>query len=94
MLNDLEMKTTYFFLNFQNESRRSEMLAAACAVGVAGTFAAPIGGILSLSLSLCLYLCLSVSLSLSVYLALSLPVSQNESWRSDMLAAACAVGVA
>ena len=28
----------------QNESRRSEMLAAACAVGVAGTFAAPIGG--------------------------------------------------
>ena len=29
---------------FQNESRRTEMLAAACAVGVAGTFAAPIGG--------------------------------------------------
>lgn len=28
----------------QNESRRSEMLAAACAVGVAGTFASPIGG--------------------------------------------------
>ena len=33
---------------FQNESRRSEMLAAACAVGVAGTFAAPIGGNYSL----------------------------------------------
>ncbi|XP_067658627.1 chloride channel protein 2-like [Haliotis asinina] len=31
---------------FENESRRSEMLAAACAVGVAGTFAAPIGGVL------------------------------------------------
>ena len=31
----------------QNESRRSEMLAAACAVGVAGTFAAPIGGKIS-----------------------------------------------
>ena len=29
---------------FQNESRRTELLAAACAVGVAGTFAAPIGG--------------------------------------------------
>lgn len=29
---------------FQNESRRSEMLAAACAVGVACTFAAPVGG--------------------------------------------------
>lgn len=28
----------------QNESRRTEMLAAACAVGVAGTFGAPIGG--------------------------------------------------
>jgi hypothetical protein len=28
----------------QNESRRTEMLAAACAVGVAATFAAPIGG--------------------------------------------------
>ncbi|CAC5376910.1 CLCN2 [Mytilus coruscus] len=31
---------------YQNESRRTEMLAAACAVGVAGTFAAPIGGVL------------------------------------------------
>ncbi|KAL3862118.1 hypothetical protein ACJMK2_008110 [Sinanodonta woodiana] len=31
---------------YENESRRSEMLAAACAVGVAGTFAAPIGGVL------------------------------------------------
>jgi chloride channel 2 len=31
-----------FFL--QNESRNSEMLSAACALGVACTFAAPIGG--------------------------------------------------
>ncbi|BFZ23826.1 hypothetical protein BsWGS_26865 [Bradybaena similaris] len=31
---------------YENESRRTEMLAAACAVGVAGTFAAPIGGVL------------------------------------------------
>ncbi|GAB1605980.1 channel 2 isoform X11 [Argonauta hians] len=31
---------------YENESRRSEMLAAACAVGVACTFAAPIGGVL------------------------------------------------
>ncbi|CAG2186165.1 CLCN2 [Mytilus edulis] len=30
---------------YQNESRRTEMLAAACAVGVAGTFAAPIGAV-------------------------------------------------
>ena len=32
--------------NIQNESRNTEMLAAACAVGVACTFAAPIGGVL------------------------------------------------
>ena len=31
-------------ISIQNESRNSEMLAAACAVGVACTFAAPIGG--------------------------------------------------
>ncbi|PIK54875.1 putative chloride channel protein 2 [Apostichopus japonicus] len=31
---------------FQNESRNSEMLAAACAVGVSCNFAAPIGGVL------------------------------------------------
>ncbi|ELU02185.1 hypothetical protein CAPTEDRAFT_218810 [Capitella teleta] len=31
---------------YDNESRSSEMLAAACAVGVACTFAAPIGGVL------------------------------------------------
>ncbi|XP_055864157.1 chloride channel protein 2-like isoform X2 [Biomphalaria glabrata] len=31
---------------YENESRRTEMLAAACAVGVAGTFATPIGGVL------------------------------------------------
>ena len=29
---------------YENETRYSEMLAAACAVGVACTFAAPIGG--------------------------------------------------
>ena len=29
---------------YENESRNSEMLAAACAVGVACSFAAPIGG--------------------------------------------------
>ncbi|XP_052120753.1 chloride channel protein 2 isoform X1 [Frankliniella occidentalis] len=31
---------------YQNESRNTEMLAAACAVGVASCFAAPIGGVL------------------------------------------------
>ncbi|XP_064456611.1 chloride channel protein 2-like [Ornithodoros turicata] len=31
---------------YENESRTSEMLAAACAVGVACTFAAPLGGVL------------------------------------------------
>ncbi|KAK2168076.1 hypothetical protein NP493_1244g00035 [Ridgeia piscesae] len=31
---------------YENESRTNEMLAAACAVGVACTFAAPIGGVL------------------------------------------------
>ncbi|XP_052820809.1 chloride channel protein 2-like isoform X3 [Mya arenaria] len=39
-------KLTSFKAVYENESRRSEMLAAACAVGVAGTFAAPIGGVL------------------------------------------------
>ena len=29
---------------YENESRNSEMLAAACAVGVSCNFAAPIGG--------------------------------------------------
>lgn len=29
---------------YENESRNSEMLAAACAVGVASCFASPIGG--------------------------------------------------
>lgn len=33
---------------YENESRNCEMLAAACAVGVASCFAAPIGGELSL----------------------------------------------
>lgn len=31
---------------FENESRSGEMLAAGCAVGVACTFSAPIGGVL------------------------------------------------
>ena len=31
---------------YENESRNSEMLAAACAVGIACCFAAPIGGVL------------------------------------------------
>lgn len=31
-------------VNQQNESKNAEVLAAACAVGVACTFAAPIGG--------------------------------------------------
>ena len=31
---------------YENESRNSEMLAAACAVGVSCCFAAPIGGVL------------------------------------------------
>ncbi|KAK3105413.1 hypothetical protein FSP39_024702 [Pinctada imbricata] len=39
-------KLTSFKGIYENESRRTEMLAAACAVGVAGTFAAPIGGVL------------------------------------------------
>lgn len=30
---------------FENESRNTEMLAAACAVGVGACFAAPVGGI-------------------------------------------------
>ena len=29
---------------YRNESRKTEMLAAACAVGVACSFAAPVGG--------------------------------------------------
>ena len=33
---------------YENESRNSEMLAAACAVGIACCFAAPIGGKLDL----------------------------------------------
>ncbi|XP_052225783.1 chloride channel protein 2-like isoform X2 [Dreissena polymorpha] len=39
-------KLTSFKAVYENESRRTEMLAAACAVGVACTFAAPIGGVL------------------------------------------------
>ena len=33
---------------YENESRRSEMLAAGCAVGVACTFSAPVGGLILL----------------------------------------------
>ncbi|XP_018497155.1 chloride channel protein 2 [Galendromus occidentalis] len=40
-------KVIYSFKGiYENESRTSEMLAAACAVGVACTFAAPLGGVL------------------------------------------------
>ncbi|KAH3783886.1 hypothetical protein DPMN_161836 [Dreissena polymorpha] len=39
-------KLTSFKAVYENESRRTEMLAAACAVGVACTFVAPIGGVL------------------------------------------------
>lgn len=39
---------SYFVKSFHgiyaNESRSSEMLAAACAVGVSSTFSAPVGG--------------------------------------------------
>lgn len=44
---------TYFttvLCYLQNQSRKTEILAAACAVGVACTFAAPIGGRLRYSL--------------------------------------------
>ena len=39
-------KLTSFQGIYENESRNCEMLAAACAVGVASCFAAPIGGVL------------------------------------------------
>ncbi|XP_064642189.1 chloride channel protein 2-like isoform X5 [Lineus longissimus] len=42
----LSKMITSFHGIFENESRNHEMLAAACAVGVACTFAAPIGGVL------------------------------------------------
>ena len=32
-------------INLQNESRNTEMLAAACAVGVSSCFGSPIGGV-------------------------------------------------
>jgi chloride channel 2 len=35
---------TTFHGIYENESRKSEMLAAACAVGVACTFGAPVAG--------------------------------------------------
>lgn len=40
----LSKAVTSFKGIYENESRNSEMLAAACAVGVACSFAAPIGG--------------------------------------------------
>ncbi|XP_066974037.1 chloride channel protein 2-like isoform X16 [Macrobrachium rosenbergii] len=42
----LSKAVTSFKGIYENESRNSEMLAAACAVGVACSFAAPIGGVL------------------------------------------------
>lgn len=41
---------------YENESRNTEMLAAACAVGVASCFGAPIGGSITLR-SLTKYVC-------------------------------------
>lgn len=40
----LSKMVTSFQGIYENESRHCEMLAAACAVGVASCFAAPIGG--------------------------------------------------
>ena len=40
----LSKMVTSFQGIYENESRNNEMLAAACAVGVAACFAAPIGG--------------------------------------------------
>lgn len=45
----LSKAVTSFKGIYENESRNSEMLAAACAVGVACSFAAPIGGETGLS---------------------------------------------
>lgn len=42
----LSKMVTSFQGIYENESRHSEMLAAACAVGVGSCFAAPIGGVL------------------------------------------------
>lgn len=41
----LSKMVTSFQGIYENESRNSEMLAAACAVGVGSCFAAPVGGI-------------------------------------------------
>lgn len=41
----LSKMVTSFQSIYENESRNSEMLAAACAVGVGSCFAAPVGGI-------------------------------------------------
>lgn len=40
----LSKMVTSFQAIYENESRHCEMLAAACAVGVASCFAAPVGG--------------------------------------------------
>lgn len=42
----LSKMVTSFQGIYENESRNSEMLAAACAVGVGACFAAPVGGVL------------------------------------------------
>lgn len=42
----LSKMVTSFQGIYENESRNSEMLAAACAVGVGSCFAAPVGGVL------------------------------------------------
>ncbi|EYC37323.1 hypothetical protein Y032_0804g2433 [Ancylostoma ceylanicum] len=44
--NQMSLLAAKFDSGFGNETRRSECLAAACAVGVACTFSAPVGGVL------------------------------------------------
>ena len=39
-----EVLLNFIVLSLQNESRNTEMLAAACAVGVSSCFGSPIGG--------------------------------------------------
>ncbi|KAK6056734.1 hypothetical protein COOONC_05755 [Cooperia oncophora] len=43
--NELSRLASRFDPAFKNEARKAECLAAACAVGVACTFSAPIGGV-------------------------------------------------
>ena len=47
----------------QNESRTSELLAAACAVGVSSNFAAPIGGRLQCAVYMFMWFCVNILLA-------------------------------